>query len=100
MSSGVTRLITGAFKGAGSADVDIETIGFRPRRVELVSEDDLASAVHQDSMADGEMIKTITAGTMSKVTTTGITLLDKGFRLGQDANMNVDGDLVHYVAYE
>ncbi len=100
MSSGVQVAINGAVIGVTAADVDVTTIGFRPRRVELLNETGLATAVWLDTMADGEMLKTITAGTLSLVTSTGITPLGNGFRIGQDADINVIAETIHFVAYE
>ena len=100
MSSGVNRVLTGAVEGVAAADLDVRTVGFRPKKVELLNEGGLASAVWTSSMKDGEMLKQVTAGTMTKVTATGVTPLSDGFRLGQDADMNVAGELVHWVASE
>ena len=100
MGSGVSRVQTGSVLGATAADVDVRTVTFRPSRVELYNETGLARAVWQDSMADGEMMKQVTAGTISQVTATGITPLSDGFRIGQDADLNVVAELIHWVAFE
>lgn len=100
MSSGVQRSINGAVNGANAADVDVTTVGFRPRRVTLMNETGLATAEWTDSMADGEMLKRVTSGTQTKVTATGITPLANGFRIGQDADINVVDELIHFVAHE
>ncbi len=100
MSSGVQLQVNGAVFGATAANVDVTTVGFRPRRVELFNETGLAIATWLDTMADGEMLKTVTAGTISKVTTTGITPLANGFRIGQDADINVIAEKIHWVAHE
>lgn len=98
MSSGVQLSKNGAFYGTG-ANIDVRTVGFRPRRVELFNEDGLAKAVWTDDMANAAGLKQITAGTMSKMTA-GITPLSDGFRLGTDADMNVSGEKVYWVAHE
>jgi hypothetical protein len=51
-------------------------------------------------MADGEALKTITAGTISKVTTNGVTPLSDGFSLGADTDLNVADELIHWIAHE
>lgn len=100
MSSGVQLSKNGSVTGTGSA-LSVKTIGFRPRRVELINTDGLAVGVWFDSMADGSMLKEITAGTKSFVTGgNGITPLANGFTLGADADMNVSGEVIHYVAHE
>jgi len=99
MSSGVQLSVNGAVLGTG-ANLDVLTVGFRPRRVTLFNEDGLATAEWTDSMADGEMLKAITAGTISMVTTTGITPLANGFRIGADTDINVAAEKVHWVAHE
>ena len=99
MGSGVQRIITGAVVGTGAA-LDVKTVGFRPRKVTLLNETGLAKGEWTNSMADGEMLKTITAGTMSKVTTNGVTPLSNGFTIGADADVNAADELIHYVAEE
>lgn len=100
MSSGVSRVMTGSVYGTG-ADLDVRTVGFRPSKVELLNVDGLAKAEWTDTMADGEMVKQVTAGTLSSVTGgNGVTPLSDGFRLGADADMNVADERLHWVAYE
>ncbi len=99
MGSGVQRMLTGKVVGTGSL-LSVRTIGFRPSRVELVNETGLVSAEWQDSMADGDMYKRVTGGTLSKVTTDGVTPLSDGFSLGADADVNVSDEEVHWAAYE
>jgi len=99
MASGAGRIKQGAFIGTGSA-LDVIVIGFKPQKVELYNESGLAEAVWTESMANGEMLKRVTGGTLSKVTTTGVTPLATGFRLGADADMNVATEKVHYTAHE
>lgn len=98
MSSGVQLSKNGAFYGTG-ANIDVRTVGFRPRRVELYNEDGLCSAVWTDDMANAAGLKQITAGTMSKMTL-GVTPLSDGFRLGADTDLNVAGEKVYWVAHE
>ena len=100
MGSGVNRSRSGAVTGAPGADVDVRTVGFRPSQVEMYNETGLVSAIWTDSMKDGEMLKRVTSGTMTKVTSTGITPLSDGFRMGQDSDLNVAAELVHWVARE
>lgn len=100
MSSGVARMMTGAVPGTG-ADLDVKTVGFRPKRVQLLNEDGLAKAEWTSSMADGLAMKQVTAGTLSMTSAgDGVTPLADGFRLGADSDLNVADELVHWVAYE
>jgi hypothetical protein len=99
MSSGVQRTVRGSFNGTG-AQLDIRTVGFRPKSVKLVNQTGLATAEWQEGMADASMAKRVTAGTMTFPTANGITPLADGFRLGADADMNVAAELVHYEATE
>ena len=100
MSSGVQLSKNGAVVGTG-ADLDVTTVGYRPRRVELVNETGLVTAVWTDSMTEGRGFKRVTAGTMSQMAAgEGITPLSNGFRIGADADVNVDGEKVHWVAHE
>lgn len=99
MSSGVQRTIRGSFVGDG-ASRDIRTVGFRPKSVKLVNQTGLATAEWHEGMADASMSKRVTAGTMTFPTTNGVTPLSDGFRLGADADMNVNGETVHYECTE
>jgi len=100
MASGVSRVMAGAVLGTG-ADLDVKTVGFRPKKVELYNETGLVSAVWTSSMADGLALKRVTAGTASMTGAgVGVTPLADGFRLGADADLNVADEKVHWVAYE
>lgn len=99
MSSGVKRVVTGGVTGTGAV-LSVATIGFRPQKMELINVDGLAKADWNDVMADDSMLKTVTAGTMSLVTTGGITPTSRGFDLGADADLNVAGEQLLWVAFE
>lgn len=99
MASGRGRNFQGAFVGTGAA-INIRTVGFRPNIVELFNEDGLCTGTWLKSMADDSMIKRVTAGTMTVVTSDGVTPLSNGFTLGADSDMNVSGEKVFWVAYE
>lgn len=100
MSSGTQLSKNGAVTGTGLA-LEVRTVGYRPRRVELVNATGLVTAVWFDSMTEGRGYKRITAGTMSQMAAgEGITPLSNGFRIGVDADLNVDGEVVHWVAHE
>jgi hypothetical protein len=98
MSSGTQITKNGAVTGTGT-NLDVTVVGFRPRRVELHNSTGLVSAVWTDSMADGKGLKRVTAGDMTEMSA-GITPLANGFRIGTDTDVNVAGELVHWVAFE
>lgn len=100
MSSGVQLSKNGAVYGTG-ANLDVKTIGYKPRRVELVNETGLVTAIWTDTMTEGRGFKRVTAGTMSQMAAgEGITPLSNGFRIGVDADVNVADELIHWVAHE
>ena len=99
MASGGIKQATGSFKGTGAA-IDIKTVGFRPKTVDLFNVGGTTIGHWTDMMADGSMLKQITAGTMSLVTSNGVAPLADGFRVGADTDMNVSGEQVHWVARE
>lgn len=78
--------------------------GFYPSRVEVINETSRDKMVWTDSMADGEAIKTVAAGTSTKITSGGITLYTGsdsaaiGFTIGADADVNADTEVLHYYA--
>lgn len=100
MSSGVQLSKNGAVTGTG-ANLDVRTIGFRPRRVELINLSGLVTAEWTDTMTEGRGIKRVTAGDMTQIAAlAGITPLSDGFRIGADADVNVSGEVIHWVAHE
>jgi len=99
MGSGVSKTITGASTGTG-ADIPVRTVGFRPRKVELINTGGLVTAEWQETMADASMFKRVTAGDGTFPLTLGITPLSDGFTIGADTDLNVAGELIHWVAYE
>ena len=99
MSSGVQRTVRGAFTGTG-AQLDVRTVGLRPRAVKLVNQTGLVTAEWQETMPDASMAKRVTAGDMTFPTVGGITALSDGFRVGTDTDVNVAGEIVHYEATE
>lgn len=99
MASGAIKKISGSFVGSGSAQ-DVHVVGFRPKHVKLVNVDGLATLEWFDTMPDDAGLKAVTAGTLSYLTSNGITPLADGFTLGADADMNVSGEVVHFVATE
>jgi hypothetical protein len=92
-------VVRGAFDGTG-AQLDVRTVGFRPRAVKLLNSEGLCTLNWHSPMPDASGYKTITAGTESFITSNGITPLSDGFRLGADADLNVAGELVYYEATE
>jgi hypothetical protein len=100
MSSGVQLSKNGAVTGTG-ANLDVLTVGFRPRRVQLINLGGLVTAEWLDSMTEGRGVKRVTAGDMTQIAAAaGITPLSNGFRIGNDADVNVAGELIHWVAFE
>ncbi len=98
MSSGVRKSYRGSFVGTG-ASLDIKVVGFRPKSVKLINVTGNLSGEWTESMADGSMVKFITDGTQSFISTQGITPRADGFNVGTDS-VNGAGQTVHYIAEE
>lgn len=99
MASGVSRVMTGAVVGTGSA-INVKTVGFRPRKVELFNVASGDVMEWSNTMPDAYGLKRVAAGTGSYVTSGGVTPLAAGFTLGTDSDLNAAGETVHWVAYE
>lgn len=99
MSSGVRKAYRGTFTGTG-ASLDIKVVGFRPKSVRLFNQSALAGGEWIETMADGAMVKEVTAGDKTFITTQGITPRADGFNVGTDAVANGSGNLIHYIAEE
>lgn len=110
MSSSVgARIARGKVEGTTS-EIKIG-LEFAPRKVELFNVDGLVKGVWTETMAPGEVMKTITDGTITFESSGGITQVEqqelddkadpgRGFTIGTDANLNASGEDIHWVAYE
>lgn len=101
----LSNIVNGSQDGTG-ASIDIE-LGFIPSYVIVQNHEaaDFPRLVWFSSMDNGHAIKTVTS-TNSKITTLGITPLGGaagdailGFRIGADADVNVDGEELHWIAF-
>lgn len=97
MASPGFMIIAGQVIGTG-ANLDVKTLGFAVKSLELRAAG--ASGSWTKFMVDGSVYKRTAAGVGSLVTGgNGVTPLAKdGFRLGADADLNVNGTLIDYVA--
>lgn len=88
----------GSFRGTG-AEIEVkgDKVGFRPRGVRLLNLTDGSFAYWQESMGDGAMLKQkANATTNVAAGGAGITPLATGFKLGNDADLNANGDEIHF----
>ena len=100
MSSGVTRTKTGVVVATG-ASLDVKTVGFQPKYVKVVNLAGLVQEEWFEGMTEGDALKQITDGTLSKITSdTGITPLANGFTIGLDVNINVATIPLYWMAME
>lgn len=99
MSSGVSRVVTGSVTGTGSA-INVDTVGFSPSYVKLLNVGGLVKAEWTKEMADASALKQVTAGTISLITSNGVTPRSAGFTIGADADINASGELIRFVAFE
>jgi hypothetical protein len=98
MSSGVRKSYRGSFVGTGALQ-SILVVGFRPKSVRLLNVTTLVKGEWSESMADGSMVKEVTAGDMTFIATQGITPLANGFSVGTDS-VNTAAATVHFIAEE
>lgn len=98
-----TAIKTGTVTGTGA--LLSVSCGFTPKRVEIINETDPGYYVWTDTMADGEMQKTIGDGTTTFATTNGISVYAgtssaaAGFSIGADTDMNAESDVIHWTAW-
>lgn len=97
MASPAANVVTGQFTATG-AGLSIKTVGFRIKSLDMYVGGLFAH--WQKDMADDSMYKRLANGTGSLVTSGGITptTTHDGFTLGADADINVNGAVVNYVA--
>ncbi|MAF44180.1 MAG: hypothetical protein Unbinned7913contig1002_39 [Prokaryotic dsDNA virus sp.] len=98
------RTVTGTVEGTG-ATITIQ-LGFTPKAVQLFNIDGLCTLFWSENMTDAYGLKAITAGTISKITSLGITPYtgsentnNAGFQIGADTDVNVSGETIEYIAY-
>ena len=99
MASGAAKVAYGASLGTG-ANLEVRSVGFRPRSVEIINVDSADQLKWQDGMADASGLKTLAAGASSFLSAAAITPLSDGFLVGTDSDINVDGELMRWVATE
>jgi len=92
---------SGTIEGTGAA-INIYC-GFQPSRVEILNIDGLARGDWTKNMPAASVIKQVTAGTMTKPTSNGITSLKdtvgEGFIIGADTDLNVSAETLEWIAY-
>lgn len=106
------RMATAPFTGTG-ASLDIAIPDWTPRYIRVVNQTGLATLEWFRGMPAASGIKTITDGTISSITTLGITInerkemsdgepsgADRGFTLGADTDVNVDAQTGFWIAFE
>lgn len=99
MASGAAKVAYGASLGTG-ANLDVRTVGFRPRSVEIINVDSADQLKWVEGMADGAGLKTLAAGASSVLTSAAVTPLSDGFRVGTDADINVASETMRWIATE
>jgi hypothetical protein len=98
MASGGRRVVCGSFIGT-NANKDILTPGFRPTKVVLFNRTTPGRLEWDDAMPDAGAVKTVSAGTITFITSGGITPLAGGFRVGNDA-VHSNGGQMYFEATE
>lgn len=83
------RMASGTFIEDSSAVAFTVTVGFKARYVEVTNEDDRTSMRWYEGMADAEAIVTVANGTVTLVTSNGITVSARTVIIGLDTNVNV-----------
>lgn len=97
---GVSNLAVGSFTGDGT-EVEVVT-GFKPRYVKLINLTDRIVDEKTYDMAANEGLHTVAAGTMTRTTSSDITLGGgqggfRGFKVA--AATNITGKSFHYIAF-
>jgi len=103
MSSGVSRLVTGAYEGTGAAQsIAGDKVGFKPKRITIWRIDTQRDKSEWiEGMADGTGLTQPGDGSATVLTATQmITPTATGFDLGTAAAVNNAGDTYRYTAEE
>jgi hydrogenase maturation factor len=95
-SAGIVNFATGRIDPTDNTAV-VVTLGFKPRHIRVVNEDLVEVWEKFEGMADAATIKTVTAGTTTYDTNSGIVIGENGFTISQAAAAN--GDNVIWAAW-
>lgn len=97
---GIYRIATGRYLDTGTvAAYDFTTLGFTPKYVRVINNTSGDSLEWFEGMADASARKQVAAGTVTAITTLGITpITNKGFTLGLDTDVNVTSEQVSWIA--
>lgn len=76
---GVVNFATGSVTGDGTA-IEV-TLGFKPRFIKALNITDVESWEKYEGMSDAQALKTVTAGTTTVDTASGIVITSQGFTL-------------------
>lgn len=96
------NIAVGTVTGTG-ADINV-SVGFAPAYVYVLNLSGLAQMHWFDGMDADHSAKSVTAGTLSEVTSDGIipyagsTSASEGFTIQNDSDINVDTEVMYYMA--
>ena len=95
----VSHMATGRVLDTGTvAAFDVDT-GFRPRYVRIINTTSRDMMEWFEGMDDASAIKTVAAGTRTKITSNGVTVDATGFTIGLDTDVNVTSEQISWVAF-
>ncbi len=95
---GVVNTAVGRYLTDATAAAISITTGFLPRFVEVVNVTSGDSYRWYEGMAAASAVKTVAAGTVSIITTLGITVSSSGFTIGLDLDVNVINEQLSWTA--
>jgi hypothetical protein len=81
-----------SFLDTGTVAATAFTVGFRPRIVRVVNETSRDMMEWFEGMTNAHGVKTVAAGTRTKVTSNGITVSATGFTVGLDTDVLVTNE--------
>lgn len=94
------NIVVGTVEGTGAA-INI-SVGFTVASAKFTNIDGLCTLTWTSDMPAASGMKAVTAGTISKITSNGVspyagtTALSEGVTLGADADVNVNGETLVY----
>lgn len=102
----ITNFAAGSYVDTGTAAAISITCGFKPRYVKVfnvtAASTGLVSMEWVEGMTAAHGIKTYDEGTsetgITKLTSLGITVSDRGFTIGLDTDLNVTSEQLHWIA--
>lgn len=97
-NGGIANVAVGRYLTSSTAAAFDITCGFKPRYVKVMNVTSSDQEEWFEGMTAAHAMKKVAAGTTSEVSSLGITVLNNGFTVGLDTDINVINEQLSWIA--